>query len=829
MTVDRTMNSLNENITDIDINKEMQDSYLQYSMSVIVGRALPDVRDGIKPVHRRILFAMHTLNNTHNKPYKKSARVVGDVIGKYHPHGDQAVYDAIVRMAQTFALRYPLVDGQGNFGSIDGDAPAAQRYTEVRMTQVAEELLEDIGKDTITWGPNYDDSLQIPLVLPAKIPHLLVNGSAGIAVGMSTNIPPHNLTEIVDGCLVLIEDPHVSLEILTQIIQGPDFPTAAIISGRQGIVSAYKTGRGIITLRAVSYVEEKNKKENIIVTELPYQVNKARLIESIAHLVKEKRVDGISDIRDESSREGMRIVIQLKKGFSAQVTLNCLYKFTQLRTSFGIIMLALDSRNQPRLWNLKSLLEAFVFHRKDMVTRRCIFELKRAEARAHILEGLKKALNQIDIIIQTIKNSQETSVAKYELVKQFHFSPIQAQAILEMRLQRLTGLERSKIEKELKELLENIKWLKKVLSDDREIFKIITKELKEIKQKYGDKRKTQIEGISDEIEDEDLINREEMLVSITNEGRIKRIPTNQYRLQKRGGKGLKGAGEKGTAEFVSKILSTDTLTTILCLSNKGRLFWLKVYKIPLASRTAKGRFIANVIQISDPEKIKAFLPVKEFNSDNYLVIATKKGLVKKITLDQFSKPRNTGIIALKIREKDQLADAKICKKDSHIFMATRYGMAIRFDQDNVRDMGRTASGVKGISIKKEDDYVVGMEEFSSQCEGHILIVTQKGYGKRTSVSSYRVQTRGGMGVISQKITSKVGLVVGACLATNDDEVVIITNKGQTIRMKAEDISIVGRNTQGVRLIDLKEEEFVTGMTLVAELEENEDGTKDKVE
>ena len=807
-------------VVDIDVNKEMQDAYLQYSMSVIVGRALPDVRDGIKPVHRRVLFAMHNLSNTHNKPYKKSARVVGDVIGKYHPHGDMAVYDTIVRMAQSFSLRYPLVDGQGNFGSIDGDAPAAQRYTEVRMTKVAEELLEDIEKDTVAWGPNYDDSLQIPLVLPARVPHLLVNGSSGIAVGMATNIPPHNLVEVVDACLALIENPSTSLDELIRCIQGPDFPTAGVILGRQGIVSAYKTGRGVLKLRAVTEIETKNKREYIVVSQLPYQVNKARLIEAMANLVRDKKIEGISDIRDESSREGMRIVIQLKRDFNPQVILNQLYKFTQLQSSFGIIMLALDERNRPRLWNLKAMLEAFISHRKNVVTRRCIYELKKAQSRAHILQGLKKALEQIDAVIACIKKSKETALAKANLVKEFAFSVQQAQAILEMRLQRLTGLEREKIENELNELLKTIEWLKQVLSDDKKIYEIIAEELQQIKEKYGDERRTQIEGQMEDIDDEDLIQREDMVVSITNEGRIKRIPTQSYRVQKRGGRGLKGSIEEEGEEFVSKLLSADTLTTILCLSNKGKMYWLKVHKIPLASRVSKGRSIRNVVQLEAQEQIRSFLPVTEFAKDSYLIMITKKGVVKKTELSQFERPRTTGLIALKIDEDDEIVDAKICHPKGHVFIFTRAGQVVRFEQSDVRSMGRVARGVRGIKLNKVDDRVIGIEEIEAQSDESVLIVTEKGYGKRSMLQHYRVQARGGVGVRAQSITDKVGPVVATQLVSPDSEVMLMTNKGQSIRMKVSGISILGRNTQGVRLINLKSGERVTGMTVIEELDKN---------
>lgn len=804
-----------KHITDVDISKEMQEAYLQYSMSVIVGRALPDVRDGLKPVHRRVLYAMHELSNTHDKPYKKSARVVGDVIGKYHPHGDTAVYDTIVRMAQDFSLRYPLVDGQGNFGSIDGDSPAAQRYTEVRMTRLAEELLEDIDKETVAWGPNYDDSLQIPLVLPAKFPNLLVNGSSGIAVGMATNIPPHNLGEVIDGCLELIKNPSLRLDELLKLIPGPDFPTAATISGHSGIVSAYKTGRGVITLKAVSEIITKKDRDYIIISEIPYQVNKAKLIESMAHLVKEKKIEGISDIRDESSREGMRIVITLKKGENAQVILNRLYKFTQMQVSYGIILLALDSRNQPKIWNLKEMLEAFIAHRRDVVTRRCIYDLKKTEAKAHILEGLKKALDHIDDVIQTIKSSREATVAKANLISKFQFSEAQAQAILEMRLQRITGLERDKITADLEEAMKHIAWLKSVLADVKEIYKIISNELEEIKKKYNNPRLTKIETDTAEIEDEDLIASEDMIVCITNSGYIKRIPVDEYRLQKRGGKGLKGA-ETREEDYVWKIFAANTKTTILVISDKGKMYWLKVHKIPAGSRTSKGKAIANVLSLSPGENARAFLPVDEFDSKKYVVMITEKGIIKKTSLEAFSRPRQTGLLALTTDLNDNVMDAKICENGSHIFLSTSDGMSIRFDQSDVRAMGRAARGVKGITLGASNDKVVGMEVIPADCKDTILVVSSLGYGKRTSVEEYRVQGRGGTGIITQKVTDKVGEVVSVRLVSDKDQVMVTTDKGQSIRMKASDISVTGRNTQGVRLISLNSGEIVTGMALIAE-------------
>jgi DNA gyrase subunit A len=803
-----------KNVTDVDINREMREAYLQYSMSVIVGRALPDVRDGLKPVHRRILFSMHELGNTHDKAYKKSARVVGDVIGKYHPHGDMAVYDTIVRMAQSFSLREPLVDGQGNFGSIDGDAAAAPRYTEIRMTALTEELLEDIEKETVAFGPNYDESLVVPLVLPAKFPNLLINGSSGIAVGMATNIPPHNLSEVIDGCIALIKEPTIKTDDLIKIIPGPDFPTSGVIAGTQGILSAYKKGRGVITLKAVADIEVKKDREEIIVTEIPYQVNKARLIESIADLVRDKRVEGISDIRDESSREGMRIVIQLKRNENAQVILNRLYKFTQLQVSYGIIMLALDSRLQPKVYSLRGMLEDFIEHRRDVVTRRCIFELKKVEARAHILEGLGKALDEIEAVIQTIRSSKEAGIARQNLISKFGFSDKQAQAILEMRLQRLTGLERQKILDELDEIVKRIAWLRQVLGNVSEIFAIIVQELEDIKKRFGSPRRTRIEASEGEIEDEDLIAEEEMIVTITHTGYIKRIAIDEYRVQKRGGKGLKGA-ENREEDFVWRIFTASTLTTLLVFSDRGKLYWLKVHRLPLGSRTSKGKAINNVVNLSPGEQVRAILPVAEFTENSFVVMLTENGIIKKTSLSAFSRPRPSGIIALTTDLDDIVIETKISTGSNDIFIVTKEGMSIRFDESDVRAMGRSARGVKGITLGKEDK-VIGAEVIEKAAKETILIVTKGGYGKRTPLSEYRTQSRGGVGVITQKITEKVGPVVAARSITDQDEIIISTNEGQAIRMKATDISVLGRNTQGVRLIDLKDQEYVTGFAIVTE-------------
>jgi DNA gyrase subunit A len=800
-------------VTVVDINKEMRDAYLQYSMSVIVGRALPDVRDGLKPVHRRILFAQHELSNTHDKPYKKSARVVGDVMGKYHPHGDAAIYETMVRMAQDFSLRYPLTDGQGNFGSIDGDNAAASRYTEVRMTRLAEELLADIEKETVPFGPNYDDSLEIPTVLPAKYPNLLVNGSSGIAVGMATNIPPHNLGEVIDGVIHVINNPECSIDDLMGFVKGPDFPTAGVIAGREGIMQAYKKGRGVITLKAVAEIVQAKEREEIIISELPYQVNKAKLIESIADLVREKQIEGISDIRDESSREGMRIVILLKRGENATVILNRLYKYTQMQVSFGIIMLALDKRNQPVTFNLKNMLEAFVDHRRDVVTKRCIFELKKAQERAHILEGLKKALDHIDEVIATIKASKEANSARESLMAKFEFSERQAVAILEMRLQRLTGLERDKILNELAELMKQIDWLKMVLADVREIYKIIVGELEDIRKRYADARRTEITGDLTDIEDEDLIADESMVVTITNTGYIKRIPVEEYRLQKRGGKGLKGIETK-EEDYVTNIFTASTKTMLLVFTDKGKVYWCKVHRLPLGNRTSKGKAIANVVQLASGEKVRSILPIDQFEENKYIVMLTEKGIIKKTSLDSFSNPRTAGLIALTTDLDDAIIDCKISDGASDIFIATKDGMSIRFNEADVRGMGRTARGVKGITLAK-DDIVIGMEVFEKGSKDTILMVTQSGYGKRSELEEYRIQSRGGVGIITQKTTDKVGMVVGTRKVKASQEVILSTDKGQNIRMKVSDISILGRNTQGVRLINLGEkEEMVTSLAVV---------------
>ena len=817
-------------VTNIDINKEMKVAYLQYSMSVIVGRALPDVRDGLKPVHRRILFAMHHLNNTHDKPYKKSARVVGDVIGKYHPHGDTAVYDAMVRMAQDFSVREPLVDGQGNFGSIDGDNPAAQRYTEVRMTKLAETLLEDIQKETVDYSPNYDDSLMIPKVLPAKFPNLLVNGSSGIAVGMATNIPPHNLIEVIDGCLAVIENPETKLDDLIKVVKGPDFPTHAKIMGRAGIVKAYKTGKGSITLQAVTEIVETKGREEIIVTEIPYQVNKARLIETMAQYVRDKKIEGISDIKDESSREGIRIVIKVKKDTSAQILLNQLYKTTQLQTNFGINLLALDGKNRPKLFNLKEILVSFIEHRKDVVIRRCLFDLKKAENREHILQGYIMALDQIDEVIKTIRASRETNDALIALIEKFSFSKIQAQAILDMRLQRLTGLEKEKIENELSEIEKTIAWLKKVLSDINEVLKIINDELVFIKEKYGNNRRTKIEQEAEDFDFEDLIENEEVLVTLTQSGYIKRMPVDQYKVQKRGGKGVKGSSQV-EGDYLREIIHTDTYSTLLVYSDKGKVYWTRVHSLPKGSRTTKGKSIRNAVHLGNNEQVAAIMAVSDYaNKEGEILFVTSHGIVKRTNLEQFAKPRSNGLIALTTDLEDSLINAKITTGKDDVLIVTKNGMSIRFEEDQVRSMGRTARGVKGIKLSKGDVVVGAVVVPEEDIETYnMLIITEKGFGKRTKLTEYRNQSRGGVGVTTQKITDKVGKVVKAALVTESDEIIISTDKGQAIRLKASEVSIYGRSTQGLRIINLKEGEYVTGMTILPHEEDDDESGNEEAQ
>jgi DNA gyrase subunit A len=789
----------------------MKRSYVDYAMSVIIGRAIPDVRDGLKPVHRRALFAMNEMGNRWNKPYKKSARIVGDIIGKYHPHGDQAAYDTIVRMAQDFSMRYPLIDGQGNFGSVDGDPPAAMRYTEIRMDRLTEELLNDLDKDTVDFIPNYDESMEEPTVLPAKIPVLLLNGSSGIAVGLATNIPPHNLREIVNGTVALIENPDITIEELMRHIHGPDFPTAGFINGRDGIFAAYKTGRGIVRMRARAMIERnaRSDKESIVVTELPYQVNKANLIEAISELVKEKKISGISDLRDESDRDGIRVVIDLKRDEQSGVILNQLYKHTQMETSFGINMLAID-RGQPRVFNLKEVLISFVDFRREVVIRRSRFELSRAKERAHILEGLIIALNRIDEVIAVIKAAGNPQEATVNLCARFGLSEIQAKAILEMRLQRLTGLEREKIDLEYAELTRTIRELLELLGDTRKILDVIVKELEDIKERFGDERRTEIVTSVDDIGIEDMIVEEDMVVTVSHTGYIKRNAVSLFRSQRRGGRGKMGMQTK-EEDFVEKIFIASTHHYILIFTSAGRVYWLKVYQIPQAGRAARGKAIVNLINFVPGEHLAAILPVREFTDDRSVVMVTSKGVIKKTTLSAYSNPRSSGIIAMSIDEDDELIDVQITYSQQDIFLGTRKGKAIRFRADDVREVGRTARGVTGVRMDK-DDRVIGLEILT---EGNaILTVSENGFGKRTLVTEYPLQGRGGKGTINLRTVSRIGDVAGVCQVTGEEDVVLISDAGKIIRLRVDEISLIHRSTQGVKLIGLGDEERIVGMARV---------------
>lgn len=801
-------------ILPVNIEDEMKESYLSYSMSVIIGRALPDARDGLKPVHRRILYGMYELGNEWNKPYKKSARIVGDVMGKYHPHGDAAIYDTLVRMAQDFSMRYPLIDGQGNFGSIDGDPPAAMRYTEVRLARIAGEMLDDIEKETVEFVPNYDGSAVEPLVLPAKIPNLLLNGSSGIAVGMSTNIPPHNLGELVDAIIAQIKNPSISLDELMKHLPGPDFPTGGFICGKDSIREAYATGRGIIKIRARAKIEKQKKgeKESIIITEIPFQVNKAKLIERIAELVKEEKIKAISDIRDESDREGIRIVVEVKRGENSEVVLNQLYKHTPMDTSFGIIMLALV-RNQPRILPLKDLIAQFIDHRKEVVTKRTQYELRKAEERLHILEGLKIALDHLDEVISLIRASESPQEAKEGLIERLSLSDRQAQAILDMRLQRLTALEREKIIEERDELIRTVRRLKEILEKEQLILDIIVGELEDIKNRYNDERRTEIiEGV-DDISIEDLIADEDMVVTITHEGYIKNTPLSVYRSQRRGGKGKTGITTKDT-DFVENIFVASTHSYVLFFTNLGRCYWLKVHEIPEAGPSAKGKAIVNLLDLSSSEKVAAVLPVREFREGQFIAMATKNGIVKKTELMAYSNPRTGGIIAVNVKDGDELIGAAITNGNNEILLTTRFGQAIRFHEEEVRDMGRTATGVIGIRLD-EGDEVVSLEVIQNQ-DAQILTVAEMGYGKRTPVSEYRLTGRGGKGVMTIKTTEKNGRVVGAFQVTNDMQVILITTHGKVIRMEASQISVYRRGTQGLKLIDLEPGEKVAAVAKVVE-------------
>lgn len=810
----------------IAIEKELRKSYLDYAMSVIVGRALPDVRDGLKPVHRRTLYAMRELGNTYNRPYIKSARIVGDVIGKFHPHGDTAAYDTLVRMAQDFAMRYPLVDGQGNFGSMDGDSAAAMRYTEARMTRLDQELVADLDKETVDFIPNYDNSLLEPSVLPSKIPNLLINGSSGIAVGMATNIPPHNITEVINGLIALIEDPSMSVHRLMEIITGPDFPTGGFICGRAGIREAYETGRGVVIMRSRSHVEQrKNGAESIIITEIPYQQNKATLIEKIALLVKDKKVTSISEVRDESDRHGLRIVIDLKKGEIPDITLNQLYKMTPLQKSYGIILLCIVN-NKPEVLNIKQTLEYFIAHRKTVVYRRTLYELRKAEERAHLLEGLKIAISNLDEVVELIKSSANPAEAKAELIRRFEMSELQAQQVLDMRLHRLTGLEREKIINEYNELLEKIAWLNSVLSDDSLVMQIIREEFEKIRDDYGDTRRSEIIDTPDEILPEDMITPEEMVVTVSHSGYIKRNPISLYRSQRRGGKGVKGMTTL-EEDFVTNLYTASTLDTFIFFTNRARVFWRKVYELPMASRTARGKAIVNLLEVSDGEKMAAIMPVADLaNADESQTVLTitKQGRVKKTSISEYKRPLRKGKFGLTIKDDDEILTARITSGDDHIFLVTKNGKSIHFHESDVRIMGRLAAGVKGITLS-DDDEVVGVVVLKS--DDSILTVTENGYGKRTAVSEYRIQKRGGMGVMAISTSDRNGKVVGSLQVTDEDQVMLIANSGKVIRMPMDTIRIIGRNTQGVRLINLKKNEKVVGMSLLARESEVEDEILDE--
>lgn len=794
-----------------DIEQEMKTAYIDYAMSVIVARALPDVRDGLKPVHRRILYTMYQDGLTSDKPYRKSATTVGDVLGRYHPHGDSSVYDAMVRMAQEFSLRYPLIDGHGNFGSIDGDGAAAYRYTEARMSKIAETMLTDIEKNTVNFMPNFDDRLQEPTVLPAKIPALIVNGSSGIAVGMATNIPPHNLTEVINGIIKIIDEDEVTDEELMSVIKGPDFPTEGIILGREGIKQAYTTGRGKITLRAEAEIEEMSgNKQRIIVTSLPYQVNKAKLIENIAALVREKRIEGISELRDESDREHkVRVVVELKRDANAQVVLNLLYKFTQMQTTFGIIMLALVN-GEPKILTLRQCLQYYIEHRKDVILRRTQFDLDKALARAHILEGLKIALDNIDEVINIIRNSYDD--AKERLMKRFGLSDIQAQSILDMRLKTLSGLQREKIDEEYKQLMELIEYLRSVLNSEKLVFDIIKEELIEIRDKFGDERKTKITAAEGEFEIEDLIKEEQCAITLTHFGYIKRIPIDTYKSQRRGGKGITGMTTKED-DFVKQIFTASTHDTILFFSNKGKLYRLKGYEIPEAGRTAKGTAIVNLLQLDNGEKISAVIPIQNFAEGKYLLMGTKNGLIKKTKLEEYDTARKTGLLAITLKDEDELIGVRLTDGEDNVVLVTKKGLSITFEEKDVRPVGRTAQGVIGMRLD-QDDEIIGMESIIGNKNATLLAITENGFGKRTELDEYRVQNRGGRGVITYKVTPKTGNVVGIRIATGTEDVMLVTDKGTIIRLKVDEISILGRSTQGVTLMRTNDGGKVVSIELI---------------
>uniref|UniRef100_UPI00405674FB DNA gyrase subunit A n=2 Tax=Candidatus Electrothrix sp. TaxID=2170559 RepID=UPI00405674FB len=820
----------------IGIEQELRKSYLDYAMSVIVGRALPDVRDGLKPVHRRTLYAMRELGNTHNRPYVKSARIVGDVIGKYHPHGDSAVYDTLVRMAQDFSLRYPLVDGQGNFGSMDGDPPAAMRYTEARMTRLDQELVTDIDKETVDFVPTYDNSQLEPTVLPSRIPNILINGSEGIAVGMATKIPPHNLTEIIDALVALVEDPSLSVHQLMDIITGPDFPTGGFICGRAGIREAYETGRGVIVMRARMHVEQKKKgSESIVVTEIPFQQNKAKLVKKIALLMKEKRITSIAEVRDESDRQGLRVVMDLKKDEIPDVTINQLYKMTPLQKSFGIIMLCIVN-NKPEVLNLKEVLVHFIDHRRTIIYRRTAFELRKAEERAHLLEGLKIALDNLDEVVELIKASANPAEAKTGLIERFELSELQAQVILDMRLQKLTGLERDKIIQEYTEIMERIAWLKDVLADDALVMNIVREEFEAIREQYGDERLTEIIDAPDEILPEDMITPEEMVVTISHHGYIKRNQLSLYRAQRRGGKGITGMAAVED-DFVTDLYTASTLDTFLFFTNKARVFWRKVYELPMAGRTARGRAVVNLLELAEGEKLATILSVPNLaNADeSYTILTvTKKGRVKKTSIAEYKKPVRRGKYGLSIKEDDELLCAAITSGDDHVFLVTKNGQSIHFHENDVRTMGRTAAGVKGITLA-DDDEVVGAVvlksheyEKSQEEEDSILTVTENGFGKRTLVTDYRLQKRGGKGIFAIKTSERNGKVVGAFQVINEDQVMLIANSAKVIRLPMDSMRIIGRNTQGVKMINLSAGEKVVALSMLARTNDEIDDADDSL-
>lgn len=816
MTTTTEIEATEEKLPSISVEKELKKSYLDYAMSVIVGRALPDVRDGLKPVHRRVLFAMRELGVFFNRPYVKSARIVGDVIGKYHPHGDTAAYDALVRLAQDFSMRYPLVNGQGNFGSLDGDSPAAMRYTEARMTRIDREIVTDLDKETVDFIPNYDNSLMEPSVMPSRIPNLLVNGSSGIAVGMATNIPPHNLSEVIDGLICLIDNPNMTVHELFSIITGPDFPTAGLICGRAGIREAYETGRGVIIMRARTDIEKSKdgRRESVIVDEIPYQLNKAVLVERIAQLVKDKKITAISEIRDESDRQGLRIVMDLKKDEIAEVVINQLYKMTQLQKSFGIIFLAIVN-SKPEVLNLKQILEHFIQHRRVIVYRRTAYELRKAEERAHILEGLSIAINNLDDVVELIKAARNPAEAKEQLMERYDLSAIQAQTVLDMRLQRLTGLEREKIARDYQEILAEIKRLSAILHDETLVMNIIKNEFIEIKEQYGDERKTEIIDATDDILPEDLIAPEDMAVTVTHTGYIKRNPVSLYRSQHRGGKGVKGVSNI-EEDFVSNLYVASTLDTFLFFTNYGKVFWRKVYQLPMVGRTARGKAIVNLLELTEGEKVAAILPVSTFE-DEYdtktIMMVTKYGRVKKTSLKEFIRPLRKGKRALTINEGDEIITAHMLRGNDTVFMISRNGMSIRFHESDVRTMGRIAAGVRGIRLKG-DDYVVGANVLREDSIKTVLTVTENGYGKRSQASDYRIQRRGGKGIMAIKSSDRNGDIVGAKIVDDGYEVILIADTGKMIRMPLDTVRVIGRTTQGVRLINLDPNEKVVGMDVV---------------